>query len=104
LSSRSKRGHQRFSYQVLESYRQDGTIRQRLVYNLGAHATPEEALAAYTARLGDLEAKIENPPERHSLTDRLREQANRLRRAEQVRRQIEELKAVVPALRGSEKL
>jgi len=99
LSSRSKRGRPGFSHQVLESYRHDGKIKHRVICNLGPHATPEEALEACVA---ELEA-LQNPPECQSPTDELRGQADRMRRAEQTRRQIEELKAVVAAWRGSEK-
>jgi hypothetical protein len=84
------------SHQLLESYRHDGTVRHRTVCNLGPHPTPRAALKACTAELRGIEVKLQDPPERE-LTGRLRAQADRMRRASELRRRIEELKAVVVA-------
>ena len=89
-----------FSYQVLESYRQDGKIKLRLICNLGKHASPV-ASEAYTRQLEGLEAEIKNPPQRYLTGQRippveqLKHQAGRIAYAERTRRRIEELRGVV---------
>ena len=34
------------SYQIIETYREGGKVKQRVIYNLGHHPTIEEALKA----------------------------------------------------------
>ena len=45
--------------QLLESYREGGKVRQRVVFNLGQHETPEAALAEAEAELAALEAEVQ---------------------------------------------
>lgn len=45
--------------QLLESYRENGKVRQRVVFNLGHHENPEAALAEAEAELEELEERVE---------------------------------------------
>jgi hypothetical protein len=39
------------SYQVIETYREDGKVKQRVLANLGCNPTPEEALSEFRKEL-----------------------------------------------------
>jgi hypothetical protein len=46
------------SYQVIETYRENGRVRQRLLANLGPHPTIEEALTAFRQQAAQLEGYL----------------------------------------------
>ena len=58
--SRSK-NRQTFSYQVIETYRAHGKVKQRVIVNLGQYETVEAALDADRAHLVRLWQQIEHP-------------------------------------------
>ncbi len=62
-------------YQAVRSYREDGKVKQNVIH-LGEHATADEALAAWT-------------------DDVLNLQATRPRKAEKLRAKIDKLRAMV---------
>ena len=45
--SSTKDGEKRYSYQLIETYSENGDIKQRVLANLGPYATIEEALPVY---------------------------------------------------------
>lgn len=47
------------SYQVVETYRENGRVRQRVLANLGPHSTIEEALAAFRGEAAQYEGLLE---------------------------------------------
>jgi hypothetical protein len=47
------------SYQMVETYRENGRVRQRVLANLGPHSTIEGALAAFTREAAQYEGYIE---------------------------------------------
>jgi hypothetical protein len=46
------------SYQVIETYRENGGVRQRVLANLGPHPTIEEALATFGQEAAALESYL----------------------------------------------
>jgi hypothetical protein len=75
------------TYQVLESYRQDGKVRQRRIVNLGWCATPQEALDVARRHLETV-LELNSPRSAHL-------EAKRLTRIEKLRAQIAVLENVV---------
>jgi hypothetical protein len=47
------------SYQVIETYREEGKVKQRVLANLGCNPTPEKALAEFRSKLRDTRLVIE---------------------------------------------
>jgi hypothetical protein len=43
---RRRRSTKHVSHQIIETYREGGKVKQRVIYNLGRHPTIEEALKA----------------------------------------------------------
>jgi hypothetical protein len=91
-------------YQVLETYRQDGKVSQRVLCNLRGFSKPEEALIDAQRKKKWLEDNIANP-RRYYITGRfitLRIQAKRklqrLRELEKVEKKIKILQNVVSRL------
>jgi hypothetical protein len=59
---RKRQGRTRPSYQLLESYREDGKIKQRVVYSLRGHATVKEALTAKREHVASIKKMWSGPP------------------------------------------
>jgi hypothetical protein len=46
------------SYQLIETYREDGKVKQRVLANLGRHSTPERAMKEYGTQLDEIRQQI----------------------------------------------
>jgi hypothetical protein len=65
----SSKNRQTFSYQVIETYRAHGRMKQRVVANLGQYPTVEAALEAERANFAQIKQQIERSqamPHTHS--------------------------------------
>ena len=58
------------SHQLIESYREGGKVRQRVIANLGPWATPEEALHGWAPYVERLESKLRDREEHLAAADR----------------------------------
>jgi hypothetical protein len=58
------------SYQIIQTYREGGKVKQRVIYNLGRHPTVDDALKTKYSQLKALEEIIRIPPTATAIAER----------------------------------
>jgi hypothetical protein len=101
---RTKKGRVGESYQVLETYRENGGVKQRVVCRLGRYPTPEQALEVVRRLLKVAEDIAKQPVKPYSgllrvrtrsLKEIKRIEAERLQRFEKLKAWVAKLEYVV---------
>lgn len=97
-----KKGKAWESYQVIETYRENGKVKQRYICNLRWYSTPEDALANARERLQ--RAELSGPTKAynclgHYVRNRHKREEERLKDLEKLQARVAELEGVVSGMR-----